>query len=162
MPLYEHIFIARQDISPAQVEGLTETLQKVITENGGKIAKSEYWGLRSLQYKIKKNRKGHYSLFNIEAPAAVVHELERQEKINEDILRSLTIRVEAHDETPSPVLSRRDRDGRDRDGRDRDGRDRDGGRGDRGDRPDRGDRGDRGGDRGDRGDRDFGDRGRRF
>lgn len=127
MPLYEHIFIARQDISPAQVEGLTETLQKIVTDNGGKIEKSEYWGLRSLQYKIKKNRKGHYSLFNIDAPAAVIEELERQEKINDDILRALTIRVEELDETPSPVLSRRDRDGRDRDGRDREGRDRDGG-----------------------------------
>lgn len=153
MPLYEHIFIARQDISPAQVEGLTETLQKIVTENGGKIAKSEYWGLRSLQYKIKKNRKGHYSLFNIDAPAAVVHELERQEKINDDILRSLTIRVDELDETPSPVLSRRDRDGGREGGRDRDGG-REGGR----DR-DFGDR-DRGGDRGDRGER--GDRGRRF
>ena len=126
MPLYEHIFIARQDISPAQVEGLTETLQKIVTDNGGKVAKSEYWGLRSLQYKIKKNRKGHYSLFNIDAPAPVIEELERQEKINDDILRSLTIRVEELDDTPSPVLSRRDRDGKDRDGRDRDGRDRDG------------------------------------
>ena len=154
MPLYEHIFIARQDISPAQVEGLTETLQKIVTENGGKIAKSEYWGLRSLQYKIKKNRKGHYSLFNIDAPAPVVHELERQEKINEDILRSLTISVEELDETPSPVLSRRDRDGGREGGREG-GRDREfGDRGERGDRGDRGgDRGDRGGDRGDRGDR---------
>ncbi len=150
MPLYEHIFIARQDISPAQVEGLTETLQKIVTENGGKIAKAEYWGLRNLQYKVKKNRKGHYSLFNISAPAAAVHELERQEKINEDILRFLTIRVDELDETPSPVLSRRDRDGREggRDGergRDRDGG-RDGGGRDRdfGDRSDRGDRGDRG------------------
>ncbi|MCB2112882.1 MAG: 30S ribosomal protein S6 [Parvularculaceae bacterium] len=116
MPLYEHIFIARQDISPAQVEGLTETLQKLVADNGGKITKSEYWGLRSLQYKIKKNRKGHYSLFNIDAAAPVIQELERQEKLNDDILRSLTIRVEEHDETPSPVLSRRDRDGKDRDG----------------------------------------------
>ncbi|MFN3958907.1 MAG: 30S ribosomal protein S6 [Parvularculaceae bacterium] len=144
MPLYEHIFIARQDISPAQVEGLTETLQKIVTEHGGKVAKQEYWGLRNLQYKIKKNRKGHYSLFNIDAPAAVVHELERQEKINEDILRYLTIRVDELDDAPSPVLSRRDRDGRDRDGRERDGREggRDGGR--------------------EFGDRDRGDRGRRF
>lgn len=156
MPLYEHIFIARQDISPAQVEGLTETLQKIVTDNGGKIAKAEYWGLRSLQYKINKNRKGHYSLFNIDAPAAVVHELERQEKINDDILRSLTIRVEELDETPSPVLSRRDRDGRDRDGRDRDGRDRDGR-----DR-DGGREGGREGGRDGGRDRDFGDRGRRF
>ena len=127
MPLYEHIFIARQDISPAQVEGLTETLQKIVTDNGGQIAKSEYWGLRNLQYKISKNRKGHYSLFNIDAPAAAHHELERQEKINEDILRYLTIRVDEHDENPSPVLSRRDKSDR----------------GDRGDRGGRGDRGDR-------------------
>jgi len=109
MPLYEHVFIARQDISPAQVEGLTETLAKIVTDNGGKIEKSEYWGLRNLQYKIKKNRKGHYSLFNIEAPAAAVQELERQENINEDILRSLTLRVEELNSEPSPVLSRRDR-----------------------------------------------------
>jgi small subunit ribosomal protein S6 len=141
MPLYEHIFIARQDISPAQVEGLTETLQKIVTEQGGKVVKSEYWGLRNLQYKIKKNRKGHYSLFNIDAPAAAVHELERQEKINDDVLRALTIRVEELDETPSPVLSRRDRDGREREFGDRDRSDRD--RGDRGDRGDRSDRGER-------------------
>ncbi len=139
MPLYEHVFIARQDMSPAQVEALTETLAKIVTDNGAKVEKSEYWGLRSLQYKINKNRKGHYSLFNVDGPAAAIQELERQEKINDDILRSLTIRVEALDAEPSPVLSRRDRDG-----------DRDRGRGDR-DRGDRGDRGDR--DRGDRGDR---------
>ena len=122
MPLYEHVFIARQDISPAQVEGLTDALQKVVAQNGGKIAKSEYWGLRNLQYKINKNRKGHYSLFNIDGPPAAIQELERQEKLNEDILRYLTLRVEEHDESPSPVLSRRDkpeRGGRDRD-RDRD------------------------------------------
>ncbi len=109
MPLYEHVFIARQDISPAQVEGLTETLAKIVTDNGGKIEKSEYWGLRSLQYKIAKNRKGHYSLFNIEAPAGAVQELERQERINEDVLRAMTIRVEELNPEPSPVLSRRDR-----------------------------------------------------
>ncbi|MEE9329576.1 MAG: 30S ribosomal protein S6 [Parvularculaceae bacterium] len=135
MPLYEHVFMARQDISPAQVESLTEELQGIIKDNGGKIAKSEYWGLRTLQYKIAKNRKGHYSLMNIEAEPAAMAELERQMKINEDILRFLTIRVDEHNTDPSPVLSRRDR----------------------GDRPDRGDRGrgdrDRG-DRGDRGDRD--------
>lgn len=123
MPFYEHVFIARQDISPAQVEALTETLAKIVSDQGGKVEKSEYWGLRSLQYKINKNRKGHYSLFNIDGPPAVVAELERQEKINDDILRFMTIRVEALDPEPSPVLSRRDR-------------------GDRG--FDRGDRGDRG------------------
>ncbi|MAW80836.1 MAG: 30S ribosomal protein S6 [Parvularcula sp.] len=126
MPLYEHIFIARQDISPAQVEGLTETLAKIVTDNGGKIEKSEYWGLRNLQYKIKKNRKGHYSLFNIEAPGEAIYELERQEKINDDVLRALTVRVDELNEEPSPVLSRRDRSDRDK-----------------GDRRDRGDRGDR-------------------
>jgi small subunit ribosomal protein S6 len=145
MPLYEHIFIARQDISPAQVEGLTETLAKIVTDHGGKIEKSEYWGLRSLQYKIKKNRKGHYSLFNITAPGEAIFELERQEKINDDVLRALTVRVDEHDEEPSPVLSRRDRNDRgDRDRGDRDRGDRDRGDRDRGDRGDR-DRGDRGG-----------------
>ena len=118
MPLYEHVFIARQDISPAQVEGLTETLAKIVTDNGGKIEKSEYWGLRNLQYKISKNRKGHYSLFNIEGPAIAVQELERQEKINDDILRALTLRVEELNSEPSPVLSRRDRS--DRNDKDRD------------------------------------------
>lgn len=114
MPLYEHIFIARQDISPAQVEGLTESLSNIVKENGGKIEKSEYWGLRNLQYKINKNRKGHYSLFNIDGPPAAVQELERQEKLNEDILRALTIKVEELNEEPSPVMSRRDRGDRER------------------------------------------------
>lgn len=112
MPLYEHVFIARQDIAPAQVESLTEELTDIIKEHGGKIAKSEYWGLRTLQYKIKKNRKGHYSLLNIDAPSDALVEMERQMKINEDILRFMTLRVEEHDEEPSPVLSRRDRDDR--------------------------------------------------
>ncbi|MEM1395993.1 MAG: 30S ribosomal protein S6 [Pseudomonadota bacterium] len=114
MPKYEHIFISRQDISPAQVEALTETLQNIVKEHGGEVAKSEYWGLRNLQYKINKNRKGHYSLFNIEAPAEAISELERQEKINEDVLRYLTIRVTELDEKPSPVLSRRDKGDRER------------------------------------------------
>ena len=156
MPFYEHIFIARQDISPAQVEALTETLQKIVAQSGGKVEKSEYWGLRSLQYKINKNRKGHYSLFNISGPAAAVIELERQEKINDDILRALTIRVEELDPEPSPVLSRRDRGG-ERDGerggsgfRDRGERGGFGG-GDRGFGGAGGDRGGFGGDRGDRG-----------
>lgn len=118
MPLYEHVFIARQDISPAQVEGLTESLAKIVTDNGGKIEKSEYWGLRNLQYKISKNRKGHYSLFNIDGPSVAVQELERQEKINDDILRALTLRVEELNSEPSPVLSRRDRS--DRNDKDRD------------------------------------------
>ncbi|TNE33708.1 MAG: 30S ribosomal protein S6 [Alphaproteobacteria bacterium] len=112
MPLYEHIFIARQDISPAQVEGLTETLQKIVTDNGGKIEKSEYWGLRSLQYKIKKNRKGHYALLNIKAPHEAVAEMERLMKLNDDIIRFMTVRVEEHEEGPSAVLQSRGRDDR--------------------------------------------------
>lgn len=141
MPLYEHVYIARQDISPAQMESLTNTLSQIVKDNGGKIAKTEIWGLRTLQYKIRKNRKGHYGLLNIDAPPAAIQELERQERINEDILRALTIRVEAHEDEPSAILTRRERN-------DRGDRDRGGPRG--GDR-DRGDRGDR--DRGDRGDR---------
>ena len=137
MPLYEHVFIARQDISPAQVEHLTEELSEIIIENGGTIEKAEYWGLRNLQYKINKNRKGHYSLMNIAASAEAVQEMERQMRIKEDVLRFMTLRVDEHDEEPSPVMSRRDRDDSKR-----------GERGDRGDRPrrddDRGDRGDRG------------------
>ena len=114
MPYYEHVFIARQDISPAQVEALTETLQKIIADQGGTITKSEYWGLRNLQYKINKNRKGHYSLFNIDGPSGAIEELERQEKINDDVLRAMTLRVEELNPEPSPVLSRRDRGDKDR------------------------------------------------
>lgn len=110
MPLYEHVYVARQDISPTQVDALTEELQSIIREHGGEIKKAEYWGLRNLQYKIKKNRKGHYSLMNIEAPAEAITEMERQMRIKEDILRFMTLRVEEHDEEPSPVMSRRDRD----------------------------------------------------
>lgn len=110
MPLYEHVFVARQDISPAQVEALTEELQSIIRENGGDIKKSEYWGLRNLQYKINKNRKGHYSLMNIDAPSDAIVEMERQMRIKEDILRFMTLRVEELNEDPSPVMSRRDRD----------------------------------------------------
>ncbi|RFB04546.1 30S ribosomal protein S6 [Parvularcula marina] len=110
MPLYEHVYVARQDISPAQVEALTDELQSIIREHGGDIKKAEYWGLRNLQYKINKNRKGHYSLMNIEAPSAAIEEMERQMKIKEDILRFMTLRVDEHDNEPSPVMSRRDRD----------------------------------------------------
>ena len=109
MPLYEHIYVARQDISPAQVEALTDELTGIIKEHGGSIQKTEYWGLRNLQYKIAKNRKGHYSLFNIEAPPEAIVEMERQMRIKEDILRFMTLRVEEHDDEPSPVMSRRDR-----------------------------------------------------
>ncbi len=112
MPLYENVFIARQDASPAQVEALTENFATVIAQNGGTVGKREYWGLRSLSYRIKKNRKGHYALINIDAAPPVVHELERRLRINEDVMRFKTIRVEALDEEPSPILARRDRDER--------------------------------------------------
>ena len=120
MPLYENIFIARQDATAAQVEALTETFAGIITEQGGQVTKREYWGLRNLAYRIKKNRKGHYMLLNIEAPAAAVAEMERNMRISEDILRLLTVRVEALEEGPSAMLQSRARDDRPR--RDRDDR----------------------------------------
>ena len=109
MALYEHVLIARQDISPQQAETLNEELKTLIETHGGHIAKIEYWGLRNLSYRIKKNRKGHYSLLAIEAPAAAVKEMERQIAINEDVLRFLTLRVDQLDLELSPVLARRDR-----------------------------------------------------
>ena len=124
MALYEHVLIARQDISPQQVDALVEDITRQVLDAGGKVGKSEYWGLRNLAYRVRKNRKGHYCLLNIDAPAEVVHELERRQRINEDVLRFLTIKVEEHDEEPSPVLARRDRDEKrraKREGRDDDG-----------------------------------------
>jgi small subunit ribosomal protein S6 len=109
MPAYEHVLIARQDISPAQAETLNEDLKTLIESLGGHIAKIEYWGLRNLTYRIKKNRKGHYSLLAIDAPAAAVKEMERQISLNEDVLRFMTVRVETLDLELSPVLARRDR-----------------------------------------------------
>jgi small subunit ribosomal protein S6 len=122
MALYEHVIIARQDISPQQAEALNDTLKTMLEEQGGHVAKIEYWGLRNLTYRIKKNRKGHYSLLAIDAPSAAVKEMERQLSINEDVLRFLTVRIEEVDLELSPVLARRDRD-RERDGTrgDRDG-----------------------------------------
>ena len=110
MALYEHVIIARQDISAQQAEALNDTLKGLIEEGGGSVAKIEYWGLRNLTYRIKKNRKGHYSLLSIDAPAPAVKEMERQLSINEDVLRYLTIRVDELDLELSPVLARRDRD----------------------------------------------------
>ena len=110
MALYEHVLIARQDISAQQAEALNETLKALIEENGGHIAKIEYWGLRNLTYRIKKNRKGHYSLLAIDAPAETVKEMERQLSINEDVLRYLTVRTDDLDLELSPILARRDRD----------------------------------------------------
>lgn len=108
MPLYEHVFLARQDISPQQVEGLQQTMKSIISENGGVIEKTEYWGLKNLSYKIKKNRKAHYSLLNINAPYAAVAEMERQIRINSDILRFMTIRVDEHEEGPSVMMRNKD------------------------------------------------------
>ncbi|MDO9473990.1 MAG: 30S ribosomal protein S6 [Caulobacter sp.] len=110
MALYEHVVIARQDISPQQAEALNEEMKAIIEGLGGHIAKIEYWGLRNLTYRIKKNRKGHYSLLAIDAPSDAVKEMERQLSINEDVLRYMTIRMEELDLELSPVLARRDRD----------------------------------------------------
>jgi small subunit ribosomal protein S6 len=121
MAFYEHVVIARQDISPQQAEALNEELKALIESQGGHIAKIEYWGLRNFApgYRIKKNRKGHYSLLAIDAPSPAVKEMERQLSINEDVLRFLTVRVEALDLELSPVLARRDRERGEREGRER-------------------------------------------
>jgi len=109
MPLYESVVIARQDIATTQVDTLADELTNILAEGGGKVTKRESWGLRSLTYRIKKNRKGHYVLFNIDAPAAAINEYERRMRINEDVLRYLTVRVEAHEEGPSAVITNKDR-----------------------------------------------------
>jgi small subunit ribosomal protein S6 len=110
MALYEHIYLARQDVSQQQVEELTNQLSEVLAQGGGKVTKTEYWGLKSLSYRIKKNRKAHYSLLNIDAPAPAVTEMERQMRINEDILRFMTVRVDELEEGPSAMMQKRDRD----------------------------------------------------
>ena len=135
MPLYEHVFLARQDLAQAQVDALAETATNIIESNGGQVVRTETWGLRSLAYRIQKNRKAHYVALDFEAPAPVVAELERQTQINEDVIRYMTVKVDAHEQGPSAMMRRGERDR------------------ERGDRGDRGDRGPRG-DRGDRGDRD--------
>src|SRR5438445_4676030 len=123
MALYENVFIARQDVPATQVETLTNQFAELVTAQGGTVSKKEYWGLRSLAFRIKKNRKGHYTLLNIDAPSAAVKELERTMSINEDIIRFLTVRVDALEEGPSAIMQRSS---------------------ERSDRPN-GDRGDRGG-----------------
>ncbi len=150
MPFYESVFIARQDVSAAQVETLATRLTEIITGLGGQVTKNEYWGLKNLSYRIKKNRKGHYTLLNIDAPAAAITEMERNLRIDEDVLRYMTVRVDELEEGPSAMMRSREERGR-RFG-DRDRGDRDRGDRDRGDR-DRGDRGGR-----DRGDRPYRDR----
>jgi small subunit ribosomal protein S6 len=129
MPLYEHVFLARQDLAQAQVDALAENASKILQDNGGKVIKTETWGLRSLAYRIAKNRKAHYVMLDVDAPPAAVAELERQTNINEDVIRFVTIRVDEHETGPSAMMRRGERDR---------------------ERGDRGDRGGRGGDRGDR------------
>jgi small subunit ribosomal protein S6 len=143
MPFYENVFIARQDVTAAQVEALTEHFAGIVAAQGGNVTKREYWGLKSLSYRVRKNRKGHYTLINVDAPAAAVIEMERNMRIHEDVIRHLTVRVDALEEGPSAMLQSKSRD-----------------RDDRGDRGPRGDRGDRGprSDRDDRGPRGGGDR----
>lgn len=130
MPLYEHVFISRQDLSSAQAEGLVEHFSTVLADNGGKVVESEYWGVKTMAYKINKNRKGHYALLKSDAPSAAVQEMERLMRLHDDVMRVLTIKVDKHGEGPSAQMQKRD---------ERDGRE------DRGDRGDRGERGDRGG-----------------
>jgi small subunit ribosomal protein S6 len=148
MPLYEHVYLARQDLSTQQVEDLSAQYKGVIEQMGGTVAKTEYWGVKSLTFRMHKNRKAHFTLMNIEAPSTAIVEVERQERLNEDILRALTVRVDELEAGPSAMMRKVDRD-----------RDRDERRGDRGfDRGDRGfDRGGRGRDRDSRGGREGGD-----
>lgn len=134
MPLYEHVLIARQDLSNTQAEGLIEHLGTILADNGGKVVESEYWGVRTLAYKINKNRKGHYGFIRSESPSDAVQEMERLARLHDDVMRVLTVKVDEHSTGPSIQMQKRDER-------------------DRGDRSDRGDRGDRGGDRGDRGER---------
>jgi small subunit ribosomal protein S6 len=128
MPLYEHVFLARQDLAQAQVDALAETATKIVEDNGGKVVRTETWGLRNLAYRIQKNRKAHYVALDFEAPAPVVAELERQTQINEDVIRYMTIKVDEHEQGPSAMMRRGDRDKRrdrddDRGGRNGRGRD---------------------------------------
>jgi len=133
MPLYEHVFLARQDVSAQQVEDLTTQFQGVIEGLGGKVTKTESWGVKSLSFRIRKNRKAHFTLLNVDAPPAALAEVERQERLNEDVLRFMTVRVEELEEGPSAMMRKSDRDERG-----------DRGFGGGGGRFDRGDRGDRG------------------
>ena len=113
MPLYEHVLIARQDLSNAQAEGLIEHFSTVLADNGGTVKESEFWGVRTLAYKINKNRKGHYAFLKSDSPAPAVQEMERLMRIHEDVMRVLTIKVEEHEEGPSAVIqSRNQRDER--------------------------------------------------
>ncbi|ARU01036.1 30S ribosomal protein S6 [Yoonia vestfoldensis] len=120
MPLYEHVMIARQDLSNTQAEALIEHFGTVLADNGGKMLENEYWGVKTMAYKINKNRKGHYALLRTDAPAPAIQEMERLMRLHEDVMRVLTIKVDAHEDGPSVQMQKREE------------------RGDRGDRPDRG------------------------
>ena len=122
MPLYEHVFISRQDLSTAQAESLVEHFSTVLADNGGKVIESEYWGVKTMAYKINKNRKGHYAFLRTDAPSSAVQEMERLMRLHDDVMRILTIKVDAHEEGPSVQMQKRD---------------------DRGERGERGDRGER-------------------
>jgi small subunit ribosomal protein S6 len=133
MPLYEHVYMARQDVTTQQVEELTAQFKGIIEQMGGTVGKAEYWGLKSLSYRLRKNRKAHFTLMNVDAPAAALTEIERQERLNEDVLRYLTVRVDEHETGPSAMMRKADRD---RDREERRGerrREREGGRGPRDD-----------------------------
>lgn len=112
MALYEHIFMARQDVSSQQVDALVDHFKGVLEANGGSVAKIENWGLKTLPYRVNKNRKAHYALMNVDAPSAALDEMERQMRIHEDVLRYMTVRVEEHEEGPSAMLRKSDRDDR--------------------------------------------------
>ncbi len=127
MSLYEHVFIARQDLSNAQAEGLIEHFGSVLSDNGGSVVGTEYWGLKTMAYKINKNRKGHYAFMRTDAPAPAVQEMERLMRLHDDVMRVMTIKVDEHDEGPSVVLQAKAAKEERRGGR--------GDRGDRGDRP---------------------------
>ena len=122
MPLYEHVMIARQDLSNTQAEGLIEHFGTVLADNGGKLVEHEYWGVKTMAYKINKNRKGHYAFLRTDEPSAAIQEMERLMALHDDVMRVLTIKVDAHEDGPSVQMQKREE------------------RGDRGDRPDRGER----------------------
>ena len=122
MPLYEHVMIARQDLSNAQAEGLVEHFGTVLKDNGGSVVDTEYWGVKTMAYKINKNRKGHYAFVKSDAPAPAVQEMERLMRLHEDVMRVLTIKVDAHAEGPSVQMQKREERGDRRERRDRDDR----------------------------------------